>query len=116
MELMHTIPKRLVSGITGLINSYRSKNGFDVSFEYNIGSFYERHGMYDLALMQFTNIEKQPLPKTNEQIYGIQYHMGYIYYMLEDFDKARFHLDQCLELEPNHRKAQEILDLIQNKG
>jgi|GEM_PF-779216 len=116
MELTHTIPKRLVSGITGLINSYRSKNGFDVSFEYNIGSFYERHGMYDLALMQFTNIEKQPLPKTNEQIYGIQYHMGYIYYMLEDFDKARFHLDQCLESEPNHRKAKEILDLIQNKG
>ena len=72
---------------------------------YHLGIVCNALGEYECVLKNFEVIEKR-----NPEDAALMYHMGYAYFHLHDVTKAVVKLRRALELNPQHRAAQLLLD------
>jgi GT2 family glycosyltransferase len=80
------------------------------------GSISEMRKMYSEASFNFKKVLEFADELGCDRRYkgGAHFHLGCIYRELKDMESAKHHFKECLKLIPNHRRAKEELEQLQN--
>jgi tetratricopeptide (TPR) repeat protein len=85
-------------------------NSSRVFVYYNLGSMYERKGDYAKAIDKFKTVLTlaKDIKSLDGNILGnAHFHLGCIYQTLGEKERAKSEFENCLKLNPNHKKAKE---------
>jgi len=91
-----------------LLTTKRVLNPTDL---YRIGSLYKRLNEYEVAVEWFEELLKSDCSPNLKA--GAHYHTGEMFAKKKWFKNARTHLETCLQLLPEHKKAKELLTHLQ---
>jgi glycosyltransferase involved in cell wall biosynthesis len=80
--------------------------------DYNLASQLEQNGQLEQAASLFKETMKI---KLIELKYGSLFHLGVIHLAKKDYIQARQYFSQCLLYEPDHQKARQYLEKINNE-
>ena len=83
---------------------------------YTMGSNYERQGRLNEAIGKFRHVVRNEVLLRGDKFKGgSHFHLGCIYKELGEEDKAKQHFEECLRLIPNHKKAKEYLEILNDE-
>ncbi|MDI6735994.1 MAG: glycosyltransferase [bacterium] len=84
----------------------------NIQIVYSLGTCYQKEGGFLKAIEKFQQVLS--LGTDQEKIYhaGAHFHLGEIYKNMDELDKARFELEECLRYNPNHYKAKKLLETL----
>ena len=86
----------------------------NIYHKYKLASLYKRLKNWKDSIACFNTVLSQSrLIKLNE---GAFFHLGEIYYNLEELSKADYYFKEALKLNPNHLEAQKYYKILENES
>lgn len=112
-EILNQYRSAIPSQIIEKARSVLSKaNGRSFIERYKIASLNKKVGNLERSRTCFLQLERLLSNGKKDQkalLTGVYFHLGEVYHLKSDKDKARFYLDRCLQLNPLHQKAAQYL-------
>ncbi len=100
-----------------LTNTLKIK-GRKINEKYVIASILKCRGKHNLSMMRFSEIEKkiENIEKFKELLSGVYFHKGDIFFKMNDLINAEKYFTKTISLNPEHKKAKEMLINIDIKN
>ena len=82
----------------------------NIEINYSLGSCYQKGKEWTKAIEKFKQVLSLKTDKKDIYFAGAHFHLGEICQAQGNLDKAKIEFEKCLECNPGHRKAKEILE------